>query len=948
MRHLFLLLVCIVLPTTVSAQATGRISGRVIDAAGAPLAGAAVSVAGQGAVTGADGGYTLSGVPVGTHTGRATRVGYAEAVQQVTVAAGQSATANFRLQAQAVALEELVFIGYGSVRRTDATGSTASIRSEAVESLPITSAEQILQGRVAGVQVVQNTGAPGGGFTVRIRGGNSMLGGNDPLYVVDGMPVTSSSILNNINPNDIQTMDVLKDASATAIYGARGANGVVLITTKKGRPGSRIEFETYAGVQEVGRIIPVMNARQYAELANEFARNEGVKQVPFTDLDNLPHDTNWQKQIFRTAPLQNYALTLSGGSAETKYLLSGNYMDQQGVIRSSDFARGTLRLNVDSDINERLRISNNLMLTRSTRHEVAEDIVHNAFVAPPTIPVYDEDGNYYDYSDYFWWGQAPRNPIADANEVLDRSTNIRILESFTAEYDLLEGMRAKTLIGANYLDSQTDYYVTRRHELGGSGGIASAGRGESAVYLNENTLSYDRAFGEDHRINTVGGFTWQRADLTRLSARASGFVNDLLQNNVLGTGESIAPPSTSRTNWTLLSWLGRANYSLRDRYLFTLSGRADGSSRFGAGNKWGFFPSAAFAWRASEEPFLANAEAISNLKLRASWGRTGNQEIGLYNSLQRIVPDLLVMGNGLVTGFAPANVANPDLRWEKTDQYNVGLDLGLWDERLTVSADAYVKNTTDLLALVVLPASSGFGSMLRNVGAVRNSGFELAVGGVPVDGESFQVTMDANIATNRNKVVAIAQDDEFMAGGVGLHGAIHLIREGEPMSVYYGFEEQGLDAQGRIRYVDHNGDGRISDLDRVILGSPYPDFTGGLNTSIRYRNLDLNASLQGSYGNEIYNSNLGYAAASFTRGENQIVDVYRNHWRPESPDPNAKYPRLSTTTLFRPSDRFIEDGSYLRLKSVRLGYRLPASERFGYEDLTVYVSGQNLLTLTGY
>ena len=948
---------CLGAAGTVGAQAVGRVTGSVTGQAGQPLVGASVFLpeSRQGARTGADGRYTIGDVQPGQLTVRVTMIGYRPLSRAVAVAAGQATVVDFRLEVAPTLLNEVVTVGYGTVRRSDLTGSTAPVRAQDIRSLPITSAEQALQGRAPGVQVVQNSGKPGAGFTVRIRGGNSMLGSNDPLYVVDGFPVSTGgdrgqNILSTINPDDIENIEVLKDASATAIYGARGANGVVMVTTKRGRAGtSRLEFESYVGMQRVGKSIALMNARQYAETVNEAARNQGGTQMPFPDLDNLPVDTDWQQQIFRSAPLQNYALSFSGGTAQTRYHLSGNLLQQDGIIRSSDMARGTVRFNLDSELNRRLTVSNQLLLARSTNADVPTDIVHNAFVAPPTVPVYDSTGRYFDYSNYPWWGQYPRNPVADANEVTNQQTNVRVLENFSVEYRLPGGLRAKTLAGVDYLDTKNDYYATRRHEFGGAGGVAQNGRSETSVYLSENTLTADRALARDQRVNLTGGFTWQHSATSGLSARTTGFVNDLLRENALGSGTTISPPTAAASDWTLLSWLGRANYALKDRYLFTVSGRQDGSSRFGRGNKWAFFPSAAAAWKVSQEPFLARAEALSNLKLRASWGRTGNQEIGLYNSLQRIAPEQLVTGTSLGTGYAPANIANPDLRWETTNQYNAGVDVGLWRERLTFTADVYVKNTTDLLARVTLPSSSGFSSILRNVGTIRNSGVELSLGGTPVETPGLRWTVDANVSTNRNRVVRLADGKEFLAPSIGFaQGSVHVVREGEPLAAFYGFREDGLDAQGNVKYVDADNDGAITDRDRTILGSPYPDFTYGFNTSITRGRLDLSATLQGSHGNQIFNTNLAFAAASFARGENQIVDVYNNRWTAANPDPNAKYPRLNTAATFRPSDRFIEDGSYLRLRNVRVGYRVPAADRVGVRDLLVYVSGQNLLTFTKY
>ncbi len=945
-------------PTPLPAAPTGSIAGVVTDETGEPLPGVNVVITGttQGASSDVDGRYLIENLEPGVYTLQASFIGYVtQTVEDVAVAEGRTTTVDLTLEPVTMGLDEVIVVGYGELRRRDLTGSVASVDASKLAEMPVTSVEQILQGRAAGVQVIRNSGAPGAAFTVRIRGGNSMRGGNDPLYVVDGFPLASiggdgGSILSMLDANEIESIDVLKDASATAIYGARGANGVVIITTKKGRSGSRLDFESFYGVQQVPKTIPLANARQYAEMANDWTRNQNIAKLPFPDLDNLPYDTDWQDEVFQTSPIQSYSLSFSGGGNQTRYLLSGNWLDQQGVIESSDFSRGTLRANIDSDINTRFSVSNQLMLARAVTNEVPVSLIEHIFTAPPTIPVYDENGNYYNYSDYPWWGAYPRSPVADMNEVTDRNKQTRILESFTAKYRLLDGLTASALFGADYRALNSEYYATRLHESGGTGGLGRAGKAETLTYLNENTLNYVPDLGPDNRLNATVGFTWQRSSESGLTAEASGFVNDILQQYVLGSGESIAPPVTNITEWSLQSWLGRVNYTFKDRYLLTVSGRADGSSRFGSGNKWAFFPSAALAWRINQESFLAGAESLSDLKLRLSWGRTGNQEIGVYNSLQRIAPLLFVDGDNLGTGFAPVNVSNPDLRWETTDQYSAGLDLGFYDQRLTMTLDAYIKNTSDLLALVNLPPSSGFSTMLRNVGSIRNAGVEFSIGATPIQRERFEWSLDANISANRNEVTELAQGNEFIAPDVTLHGPVHLIREGEPMSVFYGFVEKGLNAQGYTDYVDQNGDNVITDADRIILGSPYPDFVFGFNTSLRYGRLDLSATLQGVVGNEIYNGALGFTAASFAKGYNQLADVYGNYWTPDNPDPNAKYPRLSSTNYFRPSARFLEDGSYLRLTNVRLGYHLPPALTgwAGARDVLVYLSGQNLLTLTGY
>jgi TonB-dependent starch-binding outer membrane protein SusC len=621
------------------------------------------------------------------------------------------------------------------------------------------------------------------------------------------------------------------------------------------------------------------------------------------------------------------------------------------VLLASSMDRATVRLNLDSDLTSRLSVSNSLMMSRVDGTEVpageAGAMVHNAFLAPPTIAPYDESGNYTDYSHYWWWGAYSRNPVRDANELTNRQVNLRVLGNVSGDYKLLDGLRLRSLFGVDYLDSNSQYYATRLHEFGSGGGSGSMARGENLTYLNENTVNFNRDLG-NQRIYLTGGFTWQRAENTGLSQSVTGFVSDAMGVYGLSSGENVSRPNASFSDWTLLSWLGRANYALNDRYLFTLSGRYDGSSRFGAGNKWAFFPSAAVAWRLSQEPFLASVEMLSDLKLRASWGRTGNQEIGIYQSLQRVGSQQLVMGdNRMVTGFTTTNMPNPDLRWETTDQYNAGIDLGLWQQRLTLSADVYRKDTYDLLAQVDLPTSSGFWNVTRNLGEIQNTGVEVGLGMVPVQTSRVTWTVDANASHNRNRVVRLADGKPLSGGSVSfLLGSVHRIEEGKPLAFFYGFQEDGYDNQGNIRYLDQNGDGVINDLDRVDLGSPLPSLNYGLSSGLTVGSFDVSAMLQGVHGNKILNHGLAFSASSFARGENQIADVYGNYWTPERTD--AKYPRLNTAATFRFSDRFIEDGSYLRLRNVRVGYRLPASLARGFDSMHIYVSGQNLLTLTGY
>jgi TonB-linked SusC/RagA family outer membrane protein len=925
---------------------TRNVSGKVIsleDDEGLPGVNVVEKGTSNGTVTDLNGNYQL------TVSEGATLVFSSVGFTTEEIAVGNQAVIDLSMAPDIQQLQELVVVGYGSVRKGDLTGSVGSVDMDQAAAAPVPSVGQALQGRVPGVQVTQNSGAPGSDFTIRIRGGNSMQGGNDPLYVLDGFPVVGN-VLNMLNIDEIESIDILKDASATAIYGARGANGVVMITTKKGsRDRSVLEIDAYYGFQEAAKQVPLMNASQYAQMVNDWAEQEDLS-IPYPDLNNLPYDTDWQEEVFRTSPIQNYSVSYSGGNDKTRYALSGNILDQKGIIRSSDFNRGSLRASLTSEITPRLLLANQLLVANLERNEVPSGILQNAFIAPPTIPVYDEDGNYYDYSELPWWGAFPRNPVADANEITNHQSTFRIVENLSAEYTIVEGLTVKSSWGVDFSNSTTDFYATRLHESGGDGGRAENRWYKERVYLNENTLNLNQKFGTDHNFNATAGFTWQRSEERGLSVEGRGFVSDLLKNNIVGSAEEVSPPETIRQDWTLLSWLGRVNYIFADRYLVTATIRADGSSRFGEGNKWGVFPSAALAWRISNEPFLQNSSSFSDLKLRLSWGVTGNQEIGVFNSLQRIAPVSYVDGDQLRTGYAPISIANPDLRWEETEQFNAGLDIGLWEQKVTFSADYYVKNTSDLLALVNLPTSSGFNTMLRNVGEIRNSGLELGLGFTPIQNSNFTWQIDANASFNRNEVVRLARGDDFLAPRIALLGSIHLVSEGEPLSVFYGFNQTGLDDSGNPTYEDRNNDGDITDEDRTILGSPYPDLVYGFNSNLRYKNFDLSILFQGVTGNEIYNYALGLSAASLAKGYNQITDVHQNYWTADNRYPNPKYPRLNTGGYDRPSSRFIEDGSFLRLSTVRLGYNFNKSNFnwLGDHELMLYLSGQNLFTVTGY
>jgi len=502
-------------------EQTRTVSGRVTDSSGQPLPGVTIILKGttQGTVTNTDGDYTLPNIP-----DDATLVFSFVGMRTKEAVVGNQTVINMRMEEDIIGLDEVVAIGYGTVRKRDLTGSVSSIkRIEQIKSGAITSFGTILQGRISGVQVIQNSGAPGSDFTIRIRGSNSMRGGNDPLYVVDGNPISSSNVLNLLNPNDIESIDILKDASSSAIYGSRGANGVIIITTKKGKIGSTLEFESSFGLQQVAKMLPLMNARQYAKMVNDWSQQSKLP-IPYPNTENLLYDTNWQKEIFQTSPIQNYFLNFNGGKENIQYNISGDYLSQEGIIISSNLRRGTLRANVDSDITSKIKMSNQFSFINLGQNQAPSDIIDHACSAPPTIPVYDENGNYFNYSDLPWWGQYSRNAIADANEVTDYTNRISIIENISVEYQILQGLVAKTFWGIDYSNYNTDSYYTQLHESGGGVGRASNIWGRSNTYLSENTLNFSNTHANDHFINATIGYTWQYSKNRSFSIQGRGFI----------------------------------------------------------------------------------------------------------------------------------------------------------------------------------------------------------------------------------------------------------------------------------------------------------------------------------------------------------------------------------------------------------------------------------------
>lgn len=953
------------------------ISGKVTYASGEPMPGVTVVLKGtsNGTTTSAEGTFSLASVPAG-----ATLVFSFVGMKTQEVAVTSNFPSTITLQEEDTKLDEVVVVGYGTQKRRDLTGSIASVAAQAIKEMPITSAEQGLQGRLAGVQVIQGNSAPGGAISIRVRGGNSVMGGNEPLYVIDGFPVYNSvgnndgqtqpsNPLASINPNDIVSMEVLKDASATAIYGARGANGVVIITTRRGKAGAgRIDFEVYYGIQTVRHRIPMLNAQQYMELANEKARNIGSATVPFPNTSQWTANTDWQDEIFRAAPISNYALTFSGGTEASRYSVSGNWFDQQGIVKNSGFQRGSIRANLDNKINSRLSLSTSITASRTNEQMARSSIgtwngvMYMALAAPPVAPVYNPDGSYYGLGNVPTAEPQWNNPVALVNGFVRNRTLNRILANTNLTYAITPELTLNVRAGIDNTTARQDQYLSK--VLIGSDGQASIASSERTSYLNENILTYKKQLATQHSIDAMGGFTWQQDVNTLVSAGSQNYASDLFGTDNLGAGGLINAPDSDRSKSTLLSWLGRVNYAFHDKYLFTVSARSDGSSRFGAGNKWGFFPSAAVAWRLSEEKAISQIRWINDLKVRASIGKTGNQEIGNYNSLARLSAVSAFFGSdqSRVIGYGVTTMPNSELRWETTTQYDAGIDASLWNGKLNLSLDYYVKNTTDLLAQVPVAISSGFSNILLNSGSIRNQGFELSADATVLDKNRFRWNAGVNFSTNRNEVQKVAvTGGQFFAPNFGspIDAPVNIVREGQPLSAFYGYVTDGLwetnqngtslmpsAKAGDQRYKDLNGDGVINAEDRTILGKPNPDFIYGLTSQVSYGPFDLSVLFQGVQGAMVFNANKYTIGDAFARGANQLAEV-SNRWTPENANPQALYPRPSSVNPLI-SDRFFEDASYFRLRNIQLGYNLPVGTLKWLREARVYVSGQNLLTWTKY
>lgn len=955
------------------------VRGKVTDEKGEALPGVNVILKGtqRGTTSAADGSFELTVPDAGSNILIFSFVGYLS--QEIEV--GTRNILDVKLREDEKSLEEVVVVGYGTVKKSDLTGSVSSVGSAEFRETPTVDFGRALQGRASGVLVTQNSGSPGAEATIRIRGTGSINAGNDPLYVVDGFPTGS---INTINPSDIESIEILKDASATAIYGSRGSNGVVIVTTKRGKAGqSNISYESYYGIQSVRRTIPLLNSRQYAEFINDARINGGGKAYfdgssasrPLPD--QIMVDTDWQDLVLRKAPIQQHQLMISGGESKTKFAISGNIYDQQGIILGSDFKRYSLRANIDRDISDRISLGLNITgafkesnMARSDYGGGANAGVMNAALNyAPVFPVYNPDGSYYrDQSSLN--GNLVDNPVGIAKEITNIARSTRILANTFLNIRILDGLVFRTSFGADLTNSKNNFYATRAIGIGmGSNGIAEISASAGTEWLNENTLTYSKTFGPSgkHQLIGLAGYTVQQASSEYVFASAINFNDDFAKYHNLSAGGTYQRPRSDVNDWALISYLSRINYGFDNRYLLTLTARMDGSSRFGPNKKYGFFPSGAFAWRLINEKFMLGQKIFSDLKLRTSYGLTGNQDIRNYAYLSLINNVRQPFGSPnpvLFTGNVPNGISNLALGWESNAQFDAGLDVAFFENRLQLTLDYYRKRTFDLLFEVNVPQTTGYSFSLRNIGEMENKGFELGISSMNIKNDAFEWSTSLNITSNRNKVLSLDGRSEFTTGaGSGHHGVDNtvLMKVGQPVGDFYGRKvigifqtEEEVNSYGQanarpgdLKYEDVNGDGVISNDDRSVIGNGNPLFFGGMTNQFRLKNFELNFMLQGSFGNDILNF-ARFDLYNLNGNNNQSVDVL-DRWRPDHP--SNTIPRANATGGQRIFSSFhVEDGSYLRLKNISLGFHFHnyLTRLVKLSGAKLYISAQNYLTFTRY
>ncbi|MFA6837981.1 MAG: TonB-dependent receptor [Dysgonamonadaceae bacterium] len=931
-------------------QQKKSITGTVVDQNNIPLIGANIVEKGttNGAVTNVDGEFILN-----INENATINISYIGYIAQDINTQGKE-TFNIVLQEDINILDELVVIGYGTVRRGDVTTAVSTVSTEDLMERPIISAAQAIQGKAAGVQVVQPSGLPGTGMVVRVRGNTSITASNDPLYVVDGVPTDD---INFLAPADIESMQILKDASSAAIYGSRASNGVVLITTKQGIAGqSKISFNSYLGISKVIKQMKSLNVEQYKELMDDL----GAVILP----DGLKDQTDWFSEAFRNGINQNYQVSITSGNDKLRYFLSGGYTDEKGILNVSYYKRYNLRANIDNQIRDWLNINANIAYSDYSNNGIISGtgsnragVVLSVINTPTYAPIWDPENPGQYYNDFY--GANITHPIENMSRTEDdKSNSNRLLGSFNLKVDLLPNLQFKSTnsIDRVYYHSTSFLDPIKTSYGRNQGGTASDNRSLSTILTFDNILTYNLTLGENHSLSLMGGTSYT-SSLWNNSYMNAAFYRTDYTPKTLNAANRIDPYGTGTTasDWALMSYLGRISYNYASKYLLTANFRADGSSKLSPDNRFGYFPSLSAAWRISSESFMSDIDWIDDLKLRGGWGKTGNQSgISDYAYLQMYdiqrIPWWETGKDRAVVNINPANMRNRDLTWETTTQSNIGIDITLLKSRITFTADAYYKYTTNLLMNVPLPGGLDFSNIYRNEGEMENRGFEFALNTRNIDNKDFNWTTDFNMSFNRNKVTKLSLQKIYYFANTSEATSENVVRmtEGKPLGMFWGYISEGVDPEtGDLIFSDLDGNGRITTSDKKYIGDPNPDFVLGMTNDLSYKGLNLSLFIQGSYGNEVYNASR-YETEGMYNGMNQTTEVIRR-WR--IPGQITDIPRATSgTDNLRASTRFIENGSYLRLKSLTLSYNIKSSllDRLKISRLQPYFTAQNLFTITNY
>ncbi|MCI9846698.1 SusC/RagA family TonB-linked outer membrane protein [Flavobacterium pectinovorum] len=886
-------------------------------------------------------------------------------------------------------LNELVVVGYGTIKKSDLTGAVSSLKKSDFNVGANASIDQMIQGKSSGVQINQTSSEPGGGLSVRIRGQGSLTAGSEPLYVIDGLPVDNSNLLsgssgeaglgtnlnprnplNSINPNDIESIEILKDASSAAIYGSRGANGVILITTKKGKNGkTAITYDLNSGFQVVNNNVDILSTFQYISAMNALSVEEG-RAPEFTpaQIAAIGSGTNWTNQIYRPAVINSHNISASGGDDKTTFFTSLNYFEQEGVVKNTGIEKFIARVNLDRKLSDKVNfgINFNTSLIKDQNNLDGVNInegagpINAALLYDPTEPVYAADGTAFSQSKNL----TINNPLSLIEGIDSNNKTNRTLLNLYLNYQITDALDAKLNLGSDRQNTRRDIYNSTKTIAGASAkGIASIATLERSNILVEYTMNYKKEFNEKNKINVLQGFTYQYFDQRSFGGNIQGFPSDALGTDNLGLGNTNNDNlSSGHEDNTLVSSITRVNYSYANKLLLTASLRADGSSKFGENNKFGYFPSIAAAWRVINEKFVPSV--FSDLKLRASWGLIGNQDIPNYSSITTFNSGTSpVFNNAVVAGTKPSRIANPDLKWESTEQINFGIDASLWKGRVNIVADYFIKNTRDLLLNVPLPQATGYPSILKNVGRMQNKGFELSINSLNIDSKDFKWNTSLNISAIKNNVVDLGGVSEIVTGNIQGIGNTAILREGSPAYSYYGYIVDGIfqNAQqvsasaqptskpGYPIFRDVNGDNKISPLDQVIVGNPFPDFTYGIQNTLTYKDFQFSFFFQGQEGGETLNVNLLESMYPSNFRRNRMSEMILDRWTPANTD--TKWPSAVQPTAYgggKVNSLIIQDATYLRLKNVSFSYDLPLKRDSFLKSLKISLTGQNLWTLTNY